>query len=117
MIIIADENIDNKIIQEIEKLKIKVISIAKIYSGISDKEVINISKINNPSIILTEDKDFGELIFAHKIKNLSIIFLRYKYSETQKIIKILQKLITEELHNLVGKYTTITSTKIRIRKI
>ena len=68
-------------------------------------------------IILTEDKDFGEWIFAHKVKGVSVIFLRYHYKETDDIIKILVKLLKDNKDKLYNKFTTVTIDKIRTRSI
>ena len=91
-------------------------SIYKSNRGISDEEIIQLSR-NPPRIILTEDKDFGEWVFSHHIENISIIFLRYHFTETAEIIKILLKILLDSEINLFGKFTTITTKKIRIREI
>jgi predicted nuclease of predicted toxin-antitoxin system len=57
--ILADENIDARIISFLRASKIKIYSIIENNPGISDEEVILLAKENN-QIILTEDKDFGE---------------------------------------------------------
>ena len=67
--ILADENINLKIIRYLKDNNFNVQSIEEKWRGISDKEVMEIAKKEN-AIILTEDSDFGEWIFAHS-------FLRY----------------------------------------
>ncbi len=114
--IIADENIDDKIIEAIRNIPVSIISIRKSYRGISDEDVLFLSK-ELEKIILTEDKDFGEWVFAHKIKGVSVIFLRYHFNETDSIIKILVELITNKRVKLFNKFTTITVDKIRTRNI
>ncbi len=49
----------------------------KEYQGISDKEVLNLAREFN-AILITEDSDFGEWVFAHREKITGVIFLRYK---------------------------------------
>lgn len=114
--IIADENIDIKIIQALRSSGIEIISIAENYKGISDEDIIFLSK-ELDSIILTEDKDFGEWIFAHKAKGVSIILLRYKHKETNLIIEILLNLFKDKINQLYHKFTTVSRDKIRIREI
>ena len=112
--IIADENINHRIILEIRKIPLNVISIQEEYSGISDEEVIEFSK-NPPRLIITEDKDFGEWVFAHDVRDISVIFLRYHHSQLIEIISILVSLLKQNLTQLFGKFTTITTKKIRTR--
>ena len=114
--IIADENIDARIIKAIRSIPINTISVFESYRGISDEDVLFLSK-ELEKIILTEDKDFGEWVFAHKLKGVSVIFLRYHYSETDEIIKILKDVLKNRREKLFNKFTTITVNKIRVREI
>lgn len=113
--IIADENIPIPVIDELRLSGFDVLSIFEKHRGVSDKEIIEIAK-NPPKIILTEDKDFGDLIFAYNQKNVSVILLRYHFSDMDLIIKIL---INYLKINVIQENTfvVITSKNIRIRKI
>jgi predicted nuclease of predicted toxin-antitoxin system len=115
-LILADENIDRKIINAIRNLNIEVYSIFENNRGLSDYQIIQFSK-DPPRIILTEDKDFGEWVFAHNQKEISVIFLRYDFRETAQIIDIISRLLTSKEFNLIGKFTIISAQKIRIREI
>lgn len=114
--IVADENVDSRIIKAIRKIPIETIAVSESYRGISDEDVLFLSK-ELEKIILTEDKDFGEWVFAHKIKGVSVIFLRYHYKETDTIIEILVDLLKNKREKLFNKFTTITVDKIRVREI
>ncbi|GAB3779135.1 hypothetical protein GCM10028818_29410 [Spirosoma horti] len=114
--IIADENIDHSLIVSIRELGIEVYSVYESNRGIRDETVIESSR-NPPRIILTEDKDFGEWVFAHNVKAISVLLLRYHFKETEAMREILIKLLSERLTELVGCFTTVTVQKIRIRRI
>lgn len=114
--ILADENIDGQIIDAIRTIGVEVHSVADTHSGIKDEKVIELSK-NPPRIILTEDKDFGEWVFAHGIVDISVILLRYKFADTAQIIQVVTDLLTRKINDLVGKFTVITIDKIRIRDL
>lgn len=114
MMVLADENIDRNIIKFLRDNGIPAISVYENHRGVTDEEIISISK--NPSkIILTEDKDFGEWVFSHNQKDISVILLRYHFSETQKIKQILLEIIKSKFNLLQDSFTTITPNKIRIR--
>ena len=114
--ILADENISQEIIVALRNIGIEVYSIYQSNRGISDEEIIQLSR-NPPRIILAEDKDFGEWVFSHHIENISVLFLRYHFTETDEIIKILSKILLDNKIDLFKKFTTITTKKIRIREI
>jgi predicted nuclease of predicted toxin-antitoxin system len=117
MLIIADENIPRSITESLRLLGIEVIYIYDEFRGIDDFSIIKLAKQNSNTIILTEDKDFGEWIFSHHVKGISVIFLRYHFSELPEITSILIKLISEKQNNLLNKFTTVTPTKIRTRDL
>lgn len=66
---------------------------------------------------MTEDKDFGEWVYAHKEQSISVIFLRYNVQESANITSILVNLLQSKGDDLYGKFTTITTQKIRIRSL
>lgn len=110
--ILADENIDHSLIADIRNAGFEVYSIYERDRGLPDEAIIEFSR-NSPRIILTEDKDFGEWVFAHHISDISVIFLRYAFPETAVISEILIRLLKERSGNLFGHFTTITTQKIR----
>lgn len=117
MLIIADENIPRSITESLRLLEVEVIYIYDEFRGIDDFGIINLAKQNTNAIILTEDKDFGEWIFSHHMTGISVIFLRYHFSELSEINNVLVKLIKEKQLNLLNKFTTVTTTKIRTRDL
>ena len=114
--IIADENIDFRIIQELRKNGIEVFSIAEEFRGIDDFEIIELAK-KTGLIILTEDKDFGEWVFAHNVDGISVIFLRYHSKDIKEMISTLLKVVSNRIGELKDYFTTITVKKIRRRRI
>ncbi|GAB3642086.1 DUF5615 family PIN-like protein [Spirosoma arcticum] len=114
--IVADENIDHSLIDAIRDLGIEVYSINESNGGIRDEQVIELSR-SPPRIILTEDKDFGEWVFAHHVRGISVLFLRYHFKDTTVIKSILVDLLSKRLQALVGYFTTVTAQKIRTRPI
>jgi predicted nuclease of predicted toxin-antitoxin system len=114
--ILADENIDTQMVSILRSRNIEVTHIKEDHRGISDEEVIQLSK-TPPKIILTEDKDFGEWVYAHKEYDISVILLRYSFPQTENIVSILLNLLENRGKDLFGKFTTITTQKIRIRSL
>jgi len=93
MKILADEGFNGIIIKELRQSGLALEWILENNSGITDYKVIEIAK-NNKQILLTEDKDFGEWVFAHRITGLNIIFIRYQALDlsviTSNLISVLK---------------------------
>ncbi len=113
--ILADENIHGFIITALRNAGFEVISVRESASGINDEEVIKMA-LQYDYVLLTEDKDFGEWVYAHHVKDLSVLFLRYSFHEFGEIAQTLIHLL--KTRNIERPFfTTITTTKIRIRKL
>jgi predicted nuclease of predicted toxin-antitoxin system len=114
--IIADENLDSRITAAIRAIPINVYSIAENWKGASDEEIAAFAQ-ESGNIILTRDKDFSDLVFAHGIKGISVILLRYDIINTQTIINQVVDLLRNDTSQLLGKFITISEHRIRTRSI
>lgn len=114
--LLADESLDFRIVSSLKEAGFEVLSVMKEYQGISDKEVLNLAR-EFKAILITEDNDFGEWVFAHKEKITGVIFLRYKAWDFQNIISSLIALLNKYGTDLYGKFTVVTTKKIRMRSL
>jgi predicted nuclease of predicted toxin-antitoxin system len=113
--ILADENVHGYIIETLRKEGFEVVSVAETTSGIKDDKVIELA-LQLGYLLLTEDKDFGDWVFAHHIKNLSVLFLRYSFHDYEEITRALLYLLkSRELQRPF--FATITTKKIRVRQL
>jgi predicted nuclease of predicted toxin-antitoxin system len=68
-------------------------------------------------IVITEAKDFGELVFLNDIRSTSIILLRYNNNDIPQIVKNILKTLNHYKTHPGRFFTTITAKKIRIQEI
>ena len=73
--IIIDENIDKPIIDAIRKEYPESFVIRDENRGISDREIAKMAS-QDRGLIITEDKDFGDLVFYFGFTGFSVILLR-----------------------------------------
>jgi predicted nuclease of predicted toxin-antitoxin system len=114
--IIIDENVENYWIDLLLNKGFEVLSISRNYPQLPDRGVIEIAK-EKKGILLTEDKDFGELVFAHGIRGLTVIFLRYDQPQyhliENQVLQTISKFYESEEHFFI----TIKKDGVRVRKI
>ena len=114
--IIFDENVHQVFVDLIVDKGYKILSIKNEHAGISDKEIMQLAK-SLSGIIVTEDKDFGELVYSHGVRDCSVIFLRYKISEIDSIKTNLLKILENVIPPKSKFFVTITKNKIRIKSL
>lgn len=114
--IIADENVETYWIKLLRSSNYEVYSIQENNAGISDLAVIEIIK-KLKGVLLTEDKDFGKLVFAYSVKNVSIVFLRYDQPHYHTVENQLLTAI-ELYHDSVSPvFVTVTKNKTRVSRL
>jgi len=80
--------------------------------GISDDEVFAKAFAGN-WILVTNDKDFGEIVFREKREHHGIIFLRLDDERAVNKIDVLRQLISNYSDKLPGQFVTVTENKVR----
>lgn len=114
MIILADESVDYRIITFLREQGFKVEAIIDNDSSIPDMEVLQ--KANEAkAVLITEDKDFGELVFRLKLEHRGVLLLRFFDLDIQ-----IKKSKVFEVFNMYGKqlsnnFSTLTEKRLRIR--
>ena len=114
MKIVADESVDYPIVLELRLEGYEILSILENYPGISDEEVLRISNQQN-SLLLTVDKDFGEMVYRLKQIHKGVILIRLEGQSMKNKILITKAAFKEYKHKLLDSFTVISSTSIRIR--
>ena len=114
--IVADESVDYRIVTALTDSGFDLYPIVRESPGSTDSEVLACAAQRN-SLLLTEDSDFGEWVFAHGQKGVNILFLRYGQRDLKEIIRA----VVLVLHNFndegAKRFTVITPKKIRTREI
>ena len=82
--------------------------------GISDNEVLEIRE-RVDAILLTADKDFGELIYRHDLIGISIILIRLAGLSPTIKAEIVANAIKEHTDKIQQAFTVITPDVVRIR--
>jgi predicted nuclease of predicted toxin-antitoxin system len=116
MTFLADENFPAPSIIYLRAKNYHIISIGEDYSSISDEEVLE-KAVSEKRIILTFDRDYGELIFKYKKDTPpAIVYFRSKGKGADDAGKILDKYIKAGLV-LDGYFTVIQDNAIRQRSL
>ncbi|NPA58486.1 MAG: toxin-antitoxin system, toxin component [Aquificae bacterium] len=114
--ILADENVNYKIVQYLKSKNVDVVSLTDFHRGISDYEVIRLAK-KLKAVILTEDSDFGTWAFSLKENINGVIYIRYKPEDYLEIGDTVVSLVDKYDKELYNRFITITKNKVRIRTL
>ncbi len=114
MKLVDDESLDFVIINLLQQKRFNVVSIAENYPSINDTEVLKISNENN-CLLITEDKDFGELTYRLKLKNCGILLIRLSDMPRQERLVFAVVFIEEYFEKLQNNFSVLTKNGLRIK--
>lgn len=114
--LLADESVNKNIIIAMRNNGYYVFSVME---EMRSEDDINIAKFSLEPlrIIVTEDKDFGEIVYHHNLKVAGIILLRYSPLDYKIIENKLLNYLSAHLEDNVGKFDVINSKLTRVRHL
>ncbi|MBM4166222.1 MAG: hypothetical protein FJ218_04780 [Ignavibacteria bacterium] len=111
---LIDECVDEEIVERLRQDKHQTIYVAEIEMGISDDIVLSLS--NEPeTLLLTSDKDFGELVYRQKQIFNGVILIRLTGLSAKKKATIVSDAILKHEKELTNAFTVISYNSVRIR--
>ncbi len=115
MRLLADENLNSLIVAHLRDAGHHVISVSEDHPGIPDEAVLEMANTKR-AILITGDKDFGELAFRQNLIHCGVILVRLAGLPNEEKAKILQKSLEIHGEELRNSFTVISPDQIRIRK-
>ena len=112
---VADESVDASIFAAMRQEGFFVYSIQENQAGIIDEAVLEIAN-ERKAILLTEDKDFGELVYRLKLPHYGVFLMRLIGLTTEEKAEAALKTVQLYLQELPNNFTVLKDGKVRIRK-
>ena len=111
---VADESVDQPIVVQLRADGHTVIAIVEMEPGVSDETVLKIANQQN-CILLTADKDFGELVFRENRHTSGIILIRLSGLTAKAKAEVVGTAVKEHADRFVETFTVLSKNNIRIR--
>lgn len=113
--IVADESVDYSIVTELRDKGYNVYAIVEQAPAISDKEVLFVAFQNN-AFLITEDKDFGELVYRFQLQHKGVLLVRMITSTLKEKAISVSNTVIKYGDELLNSFTVLDEKKIRTRK-
>ncbi len=112
---VADENVDASIVQALRSEGHEVWYVAEEAQAISDEEVL-MKSAEGTALLLTDDKDFGDLVFRQGKAASGVLLLRLAGVPANSKAKLVAQTLRVYARELEGAFSVLTPTALRIRK-
>ena|SRR4051794_25859359 len=111
--IVADESVDFRIVNALRDAGLIVYAVAEEFPSISDRSVLSIA-VEKQALLITEDKDFGELVFRLKLPHTGVLLIRIEKAD-HKLPSVIAS-IKDHYNDLINKFSVISDNKLRIKE-
>jgi predicted nuclease of predicted toxin-antitoxin system len=113
---LADESVDFPIVKSLRENNFTVDYIPEIKPGIPDEKVIKLAHQKN-RVLITADKDFGDLTYIGNKISEGIILYRLSGMSNPEKAELVLSVIKNHISELKGSFTVITKDHTRIKTL
>ena len=92
-----------------------MLAVAEIASGAEDEEVLRLAR-SQSQVLLTEDKDFGQLVFAAARESAGVVLIRWPVQARGAIGVTIVDFVEKNAALLSGAFAVIEPGRVRISR-
>lgn len=109
---LVDECAGSKVAEWLRGESHEVFSVFDEARGMTDEDVLA-KAFSEGWILITNDKDFGEMVFRERREHRGVIFMRLDDERAANKIEVLRKLLEGYAEKLPEEFVVVTETKVR----
>ena len=113
---LVDESSGKKLYSFLKSNNLDILFVGDLFPESLDSYILEFAE-KEKRILITNDKDFGELIFRLGKPTIGVIFLRLKKDTPENKQKHVLNVITNFYNKLENSFIIVTEDKIRIRSL
>src|SRR5580658_8175940 len=103
---LADECCDFTAVRTLRAHGHDVLAVSELQSRSVDRDVLDLA-LAEGRILLTEDKDFGWLVFAGRVDSPGVVLIRFPAYARSLLAEAVLKLVNEHASQLVGAFVVL----------
>ncbi len=111
---IVDVGVSNKVEKWLADQGFDVKNVRDIDPRISDHEIVKIASQEN-RMVITMDKDFGELVYRTSVVHTGVLLLRLEACSSEEKLNVIKRILEEHQDKMVGKFCVYKDNNLRIR--
>ena len=113
---LADENVSRFVVERLRAAGFDVASVRETRPGASDKDVLDEAD-SRDRVLITEDRDFGELVVRQRLKVRGVILLELDRLPNAAEAELVAEIVRVHAKKLTGNLLVVEPTRVRIRPL
>ena len=115
MNLVANEGVERQVVERLRQDGHDVVYVAELSPSITDEEVLRQANARS-AVLLTADKDFGELVFRQGLVHSGVILLRLAGLANVTKAQIVAEVCRDRTAELIGAFSVVSPGQVRIRR-
>ncbi len=103
------------VVRALRALGFDVLAVSEITTRSVDRDLIDQAYQEN-RILITEDKDFGWLVYVSRANSAGVILIRFPGNIRRELAEAISKLVTDRGEELAGAFVVVQPGNIRISR-
>lgn len=109
---LADESCDFRVVRALRTAGHDVAAVVQIAPGAEDAVILDMA-LRDTRIFLTEDNDFGQLVYAGETTAAGVILLRFPTGARSRLPKAVVDLVATHGEKLAGRFVVLQPGRAR----
>lgn len=114
MNLLIDESVDRQVVEKLREDGHNVVYVSDLDPGISDDVVLSTAN-SMRALLVTADKDFGELVFRRQQVSAGVLLIRLAGLPPQSKAELVAIAVRDHSDELPGAFSVLSPGMIRIR--
>jgi len=110
----VDESTGAAVVEYLRGTGHDVLAVSEVMLQADDQDILALA-VREGRILITNDKDFGELVFRSGQAHRGVVLLRVRDESSMSRVRVLEAVLERYADQLSGHFTVATERSVRIR--
>jgi predicted nuclease of predicted toxin-antitoxin system len=116
LVFLADENVEADIVQRLASIGYSTVHVSESSPGSPDAAILEAAS-SSGQVLITDDKDFGELVFRKHHRSTGVILVRLPGQAPTIKARLVAQAVQRYEERLLGAFLVIGPKTVRLRRV
>lgn len=112
---LADESTDFAVVRALRAAGHDVLAVSEVMPGSDDREIAS-EAARLQRVLLTEDKDFGWLVFVSQTESAGVVLIRFPGNARDSLVQTVVQLAQSHGEALTGSFVVLQPGHVRVSR-
>ncbi len=113
---LLDANVQVAVARALREARHEVVRVSEVGARMTDSQVLELARAQE-RIVITHDKDFGELVFLRGLPATGVMLLRLSTGDAEEVARTVVSVVRSTGERLRGQFAVVTDHRIRMRRL